>query len=54
MPEVNEEFATDLGFESMDKLRIEINESILADRKRLVQNGLKNQAFDFLTGEHQF
>lgn len=54
MPEVNEEFATDLGFESMDKLRIEINESILADRHRLTQNGLKNQAFDFLTAEHQF
>ena len=54
LPEVNEEFASDLGFESMDKLRIEINESILADRKRLVQNGLKNQAFDFLTAEHQF
>jgi len=54
LPEVNEEFATDLGFESMDKLRIEINESILLDRKRLVQNGLKNQAFDFLTAEHQF
>ncbi len=54
LPEINEEFASDLGFESMDKLRIEINESILADRKRLVQNGLKNQAFDLLTGEHQF
>lgn len=54
LPEVSEEFATDLGFESMDRLRIEINESILADRKRLEQNGLKNQAFDFLTAEHQF
>jgi trigger factor len=54
LPEVNEEFATDLGFESMDKLRIEINESILADRHRLTQNGLKNRAFDFLTAEHQF
>lgn len=54
LPEVNEEFATDLGFESMDKLRIEINESILADRHRLTQNGLKNQAFDFLTAEHPF
>jgi trigger factor len=54
LPEVNEEFATDLGFESLDKLRIEINEAILADRHRLTQNGLKNQAFDFLTAEHQF
>jgi len=54
LPEVNEEFATDLAFESMDQLRIEINESILVDRKRLTQNGLKNQAFEFLTTEHQF
>jgi trigger factor len=54
LPEVNEEFATDLAFESMDKLRIEINEAILLDRERLVRNGLKNQAFDFLTAEHQF
>ncbi len=54
LPEINEEFATDLGFESMDKLRIEINESILVDRKRLERNGLKNQAFDILTAEHQF
>jgi trigger factor len=54
LPEVTEEFATDLGFENMDQLRIEINESILADRKRLELNGLKNQVFDFLTAEHQF
>jgi trigger factor len=54
LPEVNEEFASDLGFESMDKLRIEINEAILADRDRLARNGLKNQAFDFLTAEHEF
>jgi len=54
LPEIGEEFATDLGIESMDKLRIEINESILADRHRLTQNGLKNQTFDFLTAEHQF
>ena len=30
------------------------DESILVDRKRLTQNGLKNQAFEFLTTEHQF
>ncbi|MBM3331346.1 trigger factor [candidate division WOR-3 bacterium] len=54
LPEVTEELARDLGYDSMDQLRIEINESILADRKRLEQNGLKNQAFDFLTAEHQF
>jgi len=54
LPEISEEFASDLGFESMDQLRIEINESILADRKRLELNGLKNQVFDLLTAGHQF
>ena len=54
LPEVTEELALDLGFESLDKLRIEINEEILADRARLVENGLKNQIFDYLTGEHNF
>jgi len=54
LPEVTEELASDLGYESMDKLRIEINESILMDRERHVRNGLKNQAFDFLITEHEF
>jgi trigger factor len=54
LPEVTEEFAQDLGFDNLDKLRIEINEEILHERKRLEMNGLKNQAFDFLTAEHQF
>jgi trigger factor len=54
MPDVSEEFAQDLGYESLDALRIEINEEIIADRKRLTENGLKNQVFDRLTAEHQF
>lgn len=54
LPEVTEELASDLGFENLDALRVDINESILADRKQLIENGLKNQVFDFLTGEHQF
>jgi trigger factor len=54
LPEVTEEFAQDLGYESLDKLRIEINEAILVDRKRLAYNGLKNQVFDRLTEEYQF
>jgi trigger factor len=54
LPELTEEFARDLGFDSLDKLRIEINEEILTDRAKLVENGLKNQIFDLLTGEHSF
>lgn len=54
MPEVSEEFAQDLGYENLDALRIEINEEILSDRKRLSENGLKNQIFEFLTEAHSF
>jgi trigger factor len=54
LPELTEEFAQDLGYESLDKLRIELNEGILADRAKLAENGLKNQVFDFLTSAHDF
>jgi len=54
VPEVDEDLATALGYENLDALRKELNESILADRARLVENGLKNQAFDFLVREHDF
>jgi len=54
LPEVSEEFARDLGFDDMDALRRDINDQIVADRTRLVENGLKNQVFDFLTREHDF
>jgi trigger factor len=54
LPEVSEELAQDLGYESLDALRIEVNEEILADRKRLTENGLKNQIFEYLTAQHEF
>ncbi|OYD15992.1 trigger factor [candidate division WOR-3 bacterium JGI_Cruoil_03_51_56] len=54
VPEINEEFALDLGYDSMDALRQDVNEQILADRAQLVENELKNQIFDYLTREHDF
>jgi trigger factor len=54
LPEVTEEFAQDLGYESLDALRVDTNEQILGDRKRLTENGLKNQVFDLLTASHDF
>ncbi len=54
LPELTEEFAQDLGYESLDQLRVEINEGILADRARLTENGLKNQVFDYLVSAHNF
>lgn len=54
LPEVNEELATDLGFDNLDALRQAINDEILADRARLQENGLKNQIFEYLIREHEF
>ena len=54
VPEVTEEFAQDLGYDNLDALRREINDSIIADRARLTRNGLKNQIFELLTAEHNF
>jgi trigger factor len=54
VPEVNEEFASDLGYDDLDGLRKDLNEAILADRQRLVENDLKNQIFDKLLRDHEF
>ncbi len=54
LPDIDEEFAQDLGFDDMDALRRDINDQIAADRARLVENGLKNQVFDRLVGSHDF
>lgn len=54
VPEVDEELATDLGYDDLDALRQDINDRIIADRARLVQNDLKNQVFDRLLKEHDF
>jgi len=54
LPEVDEELAADLGYASLDSLRLEINDQIVADRERQMKSGLKNQVFDFLIANHQF
>lgn len=54
VPEVDEQLASDLGYENLDALRRELNDQILQDRAKLVANGLKNQIFDFLVREHEF
>ncbi len=54
VPEVSEELASDLGYESLDALRQDINEQVMADRAELVENGLKNQIFGFLVREYEF
>ncbi|MEO0079710.1 MAG: trigger factor [candidate division WOR-3 bacterium] len=54
LPEVNEEFAEDLGYENLDALRRELNDEIIAERAQHIEDDLKNQVFDQLTGQYSF
>ena len=48
LPELNDEFAKSLQFESIDKLREKIRENLAASFKRQSEAGEKNQIVDFL------
>ncbi len=54
LPEVNDEFAQDLGYENLDALRQSLNEEILAEWDKQVKDGLYQQIIDQLTSRHQF
>lgn len=54
LPEVNEEFAQDLGYENLDALRQALNEEILAEREDQIKNDLHRQIVDQLTSRYQF
>lgn len=54
LPDINNDFCRDLGYENMDELRQSINNEILADRQRLAKIELKNQIFKHLVSEHDF
>ncbi|MGQ9678446.1 MAG: hypothetical protein ACUVUD_04110, partial [bacterium] len=54
LPEISEEFASDLGFESLDALRQAINNEILAEREEQIEQELKSQVIDHLVSIHNF
>jgi trigger factor len=54
LPELNEEFAQDLGYENLDALRRALNDEILADREEQVKEELHTQIVDQLTARYQF
>ncbi len=54
VPEVDEDFALDLGYDDLDALRKDTNDQIMNDRAQLVENDLKNQVFDRLLKQHEF
>ncbi|HDR00310.1 MAG TPA: trigger factor [candidate division WOR-3 bacterium] len=54
VPPVDEDLALALGFDSLDELRKEMNEGILADRARLIASDMKNQLFEQVLKLHEF
>ncbi len=54
LPEVDDNFAQDLGFKSLEDLRQALNEEILADRAKLIESDLFNQIYNYLIREHNF
>lgn len=54
LPELDEEFARDLGFSGLDALRQAVNDDILAERERAATEELRRQATERLLADHDF
>lgn len=54
LPEIDDSFATDLGFKDLSELRNQINEEIMRDRAKIVEEDMKNQIYKYLTTEYKF
>ncbi|MBS4015196.1 MAG: trigger factor [Candidatus Latescibacteria bacterium] len=54
LPQIDDTFASDLGFKDLNELRNQINEEIIQDRAKIIDEDLKNQIYRYLTKEHAF
>ncbi len=55
LPEINDEFARDLGdYQNMDQVREAIRNSLVAERQFLAQQEAKNKLVDALVDAHEF
>jgi trigger factor len=54
LPELDDEFAKNLGFENLDGLRVWLNDEITADREKDIESDLLNQIHNWLIDQHQF
>lgn len=54
LPEVNEEFAKTLGYESLDDLKTNIRKQVEEGKKRQAEDDLRNQLLDILLDQTQF
>lgn len=53
-PEVNEDFAKTLGFDSLEDLKSNIRKRVEIDKKRWVEDDLRNQILDILLDQTKF
>ncbi|HHT9111071.1 MAG TPA: trigger factor [Candidatus Brocadiaceae bacterium] len=53
LPEISEEFAKTLGFESLDDLKAKLRKQIEIDKKKWVEDDLRNQILDTLLNQIQ-
>jgi len=54
LPEIDDNLASDLGFKDLNELRTQLNEEIMQDRAKIIEEDLKNQIYRYLTKEHNF
>jgi trigger factor len=53
-PEINEDFAKTLGFDSLEDLKSNIRKRVEIDKKRWVEDDLRNQILDMLLEQTKF
>lgn len=54
LPEIDDEFAKDLGFKDLSELKDQLNQEIMLDRARIIEDDLKSQIYHYLVSEHNF
>ncbi|NUO07309.1 MAG: trigger factor [Candidatus Brocadia sp.] len=53
-PDVNDDFAKTLGFDSLENLKFNLRKRVEIDKKRWVEDDLRNQIFDILLDQTKF
>ncbi len=54
LPEVNEKFAQELGFENLKALKEEIENEINEERERIIEENNKKEVIEYLLNNHDF
>ncbi|MEO0130231.1 MAG: trigger factor [candidate division WOR-3 bacterium] len=54
LPEINEKFAQELGFENLNALKEEIENEINEERERILEENNKKEVIEYLLNNHEF